>query len=34
LLEEEELEEIFSEGPAEVVCKFCGRVYRFTKDML
>ena len=34
LLEEEELEEIFSEGPAEVVCKFCGRVYRFTKDLL
>ncbi len=34
LLEEEELEEILSDGPAEVVCKFCGRIYRFTKDML
>ncbi|RMH05887.1 MAG: Hsp33 family molecular chaperone HslO, partial [Aquificota bacterium] len=29
LLSDEELEEILSEGPAEVVCKFCGRVYRF-----
>ncbi|ADO45092.1 Hsp33 protein [Hydrogenobacter thermophilus TK-6] len=34
LLEESQLEEILSEGPAEVVCKFCGRIYRFTKDML
>ena len=34
LLEEEELQDLLSEGPAEVVCKFCGRVYRFTKDMI
>lgn len=34
LLEEDELEEILSDGPAQVVCKFCGRIYRFTKDML
>ncbi|RMH80807.1 MAG: Hsp33 family molecular chaperone HslO [Acidobacteria bacterium] len=34
LLEQEELEELLSEGPAEVVCKFCGRVYRFSKEQL
>ena len=32
LLTESELNELFEEGPAEVVCKFCGRVYRFTKE--
>jgi len=32
LLSESELEELFSEGPAEVVCRFCGRVYRFTRE--
>jgi molecular chaperone Hsp33 len=34
LLEEEELEDILREGPAEVVCKFCKRVYRFSRDQL
>ncbi len=34
LLREEELEEILSEGPAEVVCKFCKRVYRFSREQL
>ncbi len=34
LLQEEELEEILSEGPAQVVCKFCKRVYRFSKEQL
>ncbi len=32
LLTESELNELFEEGPVEVVCKFCGRVYRFTKE--
>jgi len=32
LLTEEELNDIFAEGPAEVVCKFCGRVYRFSEE--
>lgn len=32
LLTEEELSDIFAEGPAEVVCKFCGRVYRFSEE--
>ncbi len=32
LLTESELEDVFSEGPAEVVCKFCGRVYRFSRE--
>ncbi len=32
LLTEEELEEVFEKGPAEVVCRFCGRVYRFSKE--
>ncbi len=32
LLSENELEEILSEGPAQVVCKFCGRVYRFSRE--
>ena len=32
LLAEEELEEIFENGPAEVVCRFCGRVYRFSRE--
>lgn len=31
LLSEEELSEILKEGPAEVVCKFCGKVYRFSQ---
>ncbi|MCS7195642.1 MAG: Hsp33 family molecular chaperone HslO [Aquificaceae bacterium] len=34
LLEQEELEDILSEGPAEVVCKFCKRVYRFSREQL
>ncbi|MEJ5339165.1 MAG: Hsp33 family molecular chaperone HslO [Aquificaceae bacterium] len=34
LLQEEELEDILSEGPAEVVCKFCKRVYRFSREQL
>ncbi|MFN7065175.1 MAG: Hsp33 family molecular chaperone HslO [Aquificaceae bacterium] len=34
LLEEEELEGLLSEGPAEVVCKFCKRIYRFSKEQL
>lgn len=34
LLSEEELEEILNEGPAEVVCRFCGRVYRFDRGQL
>ncbi len=34
LLSEEEIEEITNEGPAEVVCRFCGRVYRFDKKDL
>ncbi len=34
LLTESELDEILSEGPAEVVCKFCGRIYRFDKEDL
>lgn len=32
LLTEEELESVFDRGPAEVVCRFCGRVYRFSKE--
>ncbi len=32
LLTEDELEDLLSEGPAEVVCKFCGRVYRFSRE--
>ncbi len=34
LLQEEELQDILSEGPAEVVCKFCKRVYRFSREQL
>ncbi|MEJ7554291.1 MAG: Hsp33 family molecular chaperone HslO, partial [Aquificaceae bacterium] len=34
LLQEEELQDIQSEGPAEVVCKFCKRVYRFSREQL
>ncbi len=34
LLHREEIEEILSEGPAEVVCNFCGRVYRFDRESL
>ncbi|MCX8163919.1 MAG: Hsp33 family molecular chaperone HslO [Aquificaceae bacterium] len=34
LLEREELEDILSEGPAEVVCKFCKRIYRFSREQL
>ncbi|MCS6957275.1 MAG: Hsp33 family molecular chaperone HslO [Aquificaceae bacterium] len=34
LLGQEELEDILSEGPAEVVCKFCKRVYRFSREQL
>ncbi|NPA41765.1 MAG: Hsp33 family molecular chaperone HslO [Aquificae bacterium] len=32
LLSDSELEDLFAEGPAEVVCRFCGRVYRFNKE--
>ena len=32
LLGKEELKEIFEQGPAQVVCKFCGRVYRFSEE--
>ncbi len=32
VLSERELEELLSEGPAEVVCRFCGRVYRFSHE--
>jgi len=31
---DEEMEEILSGGPAEVVCRFCGRVYRFGREDL
>ncbi|WP_457601606.1 Hsp33 family molecular chaperone HslO [Hydrogenivirga sp.] len=34
MLTESELNELFEEGPAEVVCKFCGRVYRFSREDL
>jgi len=34
LLSDEEMEEILSGGPAEVVCRFCGRVYRFGREDL
>lgn len=34
LLSEEELNEVLQQGPAEVVCKFCGRIYRFTREEL
>ncbi len=34
LLSMEEIEEILSDGPAEVVCNFCGRVYRFDRESL
>jgi molecular chaperone Hsp33 len=34
LLDREEIEEILSEGPAEVVCNFCARVYRFDRESL
>ncbi len=34
LLQEEELQDILSDGPAEVVCKFCKRVYRFSREQL
>ncbi|MFN3946572.1 MAG: Hsp33 family molecular chaperone HslO [Aquificaceae bacterium] len=34
LLEEEELKDLLKEGPAQVVCKFCKRVYRFDKEQL
>lgn len=34
LLQKDELEDILSEGPAEVVCKFCKRVYRFSREQL
>jgi molecular chaperone Hsp33 len=34
LLSTEEIEEILSDGPAEVVCNFCGRVYRFDRESL
>ncbi len=33
-LSKEEIEEIVSEGPAEVICNFCGRIYRFAKEEL
>ena len=31
-LGEEELEELTMDGPAEVTCRFCGRVYRFSRS--
>jgi molecular chaperone Hsp33 len=34
LLSEAEIEDLTKRGPAEVVCKFCGRVYRFTREDL
>lgn len=34
LLPEKEIDEITRKGPAEVVCRFCGRVYRFTREDL
>ncbi len=34
LLSQEELDEIFESGPAEVVCKFCSRVYRFDRGQV
>ncbi len=34
LLSEGEIEDLLSKGPAEVVCRFCGRVYRFTREDL
>ncbi|MDQ7038068.1 MAG: Hsp33 family molecular chaperone HslO [Aquificota bacterium] len=34
LLPEKEIDEITQNGPAEVVCRFCGRVYRFSKEDL
>ena len=34
LLSEEEIEDLTKNGPAEVVCRFCGRVYRFSKEQL
>lgn len=34
LLEEDELEDLLNQGPAEVVCKFCKKVYRFSKEQL
>jgi len=34
LLTESELNELLEKGPAEVFCKFCGRVYRFTEEDL
>jgi len=34
LLSMEEIEEILSDGPAEVVCNFCGRLYRFDRESL
>ncbi len=34
LLSQEELSDMLEEGPAEVVCKFCGRIYRFTKEQV
>jgi len=34
LLSMEEIEEILAEGPAEVVCNFCRRVYRFDRESL
>jgi len=34
LLSREEMEEILSDGPAEVICNFCGRIYRFDRGVL
>ena len=34
LLEENELEDLLKDGPAEVVCKFCKKIYRFSKEQL
>ena len=31
-LGEDELEELTMDGPAEVTCRFCGRVYRFSRN--
>ncbi len=34
LLSKKEIEDLTKRGPAEVVCRFCGRVYRFSEDEL
>ena len=34
LMSEEELNDVLQEGPAEVHCRFCGRIYRFTREQV